>query len=69
MEPVPCFTLPNNEPRSTGLSFSVPGITPDSPVMIFKLVVPSGRCRKKPICDPFGPLLVFSFSDAPKHNS
>ena len=65
MDPVPCLTLPNNEPRSTGLSFSVPGITPDSPVIIFKLVVPSGRCRKNPICDPFGPLLVFNFSDAP----
>ena len=66
IEPVPCFTFPNNDPSKTGLSFSVPGITPASPVMMFKLVVPSGRCLKNPIWEPFLPLRLFNFAAAPK---
>ena len=66
IEPVPCLTFPNNEPRRTGLSFSVPGITPDSPVIMFKLVVPSGLWRKNPIWEPFGPFRFLSFSAAPR---
>ena len=46
------FTFPSSVPSETGLSFSVPGTIPGSPVRIVRLVVPSGRWRRNPIFEP-----------------